>query len=99
MVRAREIAMAMLLLAASTAAFAADMTQKDAEKLWGKYAVGFFEKPKMGCVCLDGIRNFQLGTIVQPGPNQAACYLPTFNADGSIVSQTTCQGNFVPLTK
>jgi hypothetical protein len=49
-------ALAVTLFVASSA-LAGPVTQRTMEKLWGKYAVGFFDKPKMGCVCFDGANN------------------------------------------
>ncbi len=85
-------------LLAATSAFAGPVTQNTFDKLWGKYAVGFFEKPKMGCVCFDGTNNYRLGTMVRFGVS-AACYLPGFNSDGELTTQSGCNGSFAPLTR
>ena len=90
-------ALAATLLVASSA-LAGPVTQTTMEKLWSKYAVGFFEKPKMGCICFDGANNYRLGTVVKFGIS-AACYLPGFDADGVLMSQSPCNGSFAPLTK
>ena len=85
------------VLLASTAL--ASFTEAQAQKLWGKYAVGFFEKPKMGCVCFDGPNNFKLGTLVQVNATTAACYLTTFDSEGVSNVQSPCNGMFAPLAK
>jgi hypothetical protein len=90
-------ALAVTLFVASSA-LAGPVTQRTLEKLWGKYAVGFFDKPKMGCVCFDGANNYRLGTLVKFGMS-AACYLPGFDADGVLMSQSPCTGPFAPLTR
>lgn len=77
----------------------AQLTEKQLEKLWGKYAVPFFAKPKMGCVCFDGVNNFRLGSIVQYDSTHAACYFTSFAPDGTPTSQGPCNGAFAPLTK
>lgn len=76
-------------------------TEQDAyEKLWSKYAAEFDGKPKIACVCTDGGANtYRLGTVMKFAADQATCYLPTFNGEGTVVGQTPCIGTFSTLAK
>ena len=87
-----------MTLLCSTTAFAGPVVQAHFDRLRGKYAVGFFEKPKMGCVCFDGANNYRLGSVVRFGQS-GACYLPGFDADGVLTVQSPCNGPFAPLTR
>ena len=92
-----RVALAVTLLAAASA-LAGPVTETTFDRLWRKYAVGFFDRPKMGCVCFDGVNNYRLGSLVRFGVS-AACYLPGFTADGELLSQSPCNGSFTPLTR
>jgi hypothetical protein len=95
--RIARVAVSVTLLTAASA-LAGPVTDTTFDRLWRKYAVGFFDKPKMGCVCFDGVNDYRLGSLVRFG-SRAACYLPGFDADGALMSQSPCNGSFAPLTR
>ena len=80
-------------------ALAADIRQQDLDKLWGKYAVDFGEKPKMGCICFDGANDYRLGHLIQYSSDRAACYFTSFAPDGTYNGASPCTGPFAPLAR
>lgn len=86
------------LLCLSTAAAAA--TDYDVyQQLWNKYAAPLSGKPKVACVCLDGVHDRSLGALRKLFDDQAACYIPSFTPEGVATIHTLCSGPFVVLGK
>jgi hypothetical protein len=63
-----------------------------------KYLTQQFAKPKLACVCLP---TRELGAVqFTPTPFPGAtCVIPTFDADGSVSAEPSCNGDFAILPK
>jgi hypothetical protein len=95
----RSLVIAAICTVGITPAVAGAPSESNFQALWNKYAVGFGEKPKMGCVCFDGVNNFRLGTVVAVSSGLAGCYMPSFDKSGVLISQDACNGQFAPLAR
>lgn len=89
----------LVALAISGPALAADIRPQDLDRLWARYAVDFGEKPKMGCICFDGVNDYRLGHVIQYSSTSAACYFTSFDPDGVYSGATPCTGPFAPLAR
>jgi hypothetical protein len=89
----------LVAMALAGPALAADIRPQDLDKLWGRYAVGFGEKPKMGCVCFDGANDYRLGHLIRATSDSAACYFTSFTPDGAFSGASPCTGPFAPLAR
>jgi hypothetical protein len=91
--------LASILLTAS-AAFAGT-PQQNYDRLWNKYTSStFFDlKPRVACVCFDGVNDYRLGSVVRISATNAACYLYTFDVDGDFSGAAACSGPFSTLAR
>jgi hypothetical protein len=95
MTMAKTLSAIAILTITATAALSAQTAQQQYEKLRGKYLTQQFAKPNLACICLP---TRELGAMqFTPKPFPGA--IPTFDTDGSVSAEASCNGDFAILPK